>query len=68
MSVCGNCGAQITCNCQYRDTSDGRKACGNCIESYEIQLNAKRIEAAEVAKLNDRIINQYINNEKLPGS
>lgn len=35
MQVCGNCGAQITCNCQLRTASDGKTCCGNCIESYE---------------------------------
>lgn len=67
MSVCGNCGAQITCNCQYRDATDGRKVCANCVEFYEIQLNAQRLEAAQ-ATINNRILTQYLDNEKLPGS
>jgi hypothetical protein len=42
MSTCPNCGAQLTCGCQQRVASDGKKACGNCIVTYEQQLNAKR--------------------------
>ena len=42
MNNCPNCGAQITCGCQQRVASDGAKACGSCIVTYEQQLIAKR--------------------------
>ena len=38
MRNCPNCGAQITCGCQDRVASDGKKVCSNCLTSYEQQL------------------------------
>jgi hypothetical protein len=43
MRTCTNCGSQITCGCQDRVATDGKKACGSCIVTYEQQLNEKRI-------------------------
>ena len=42
MSTCPNCGAQLTCGCQQRVASDGKKACGSCIITYEQQLIVTR--------------------------
>lgn len=38
MRNCPNCGAQITCGCQDRVASDGKKLCSNCLTSYEQHL------------------------------
>lgn len=38
MRNCQNCGAQITCGCQDRVASDGKKVCSNCLASYEEHL------------------------------
>lgn len=38
MKTCTNCGASITCGCQERVASDGKKICSNCIALYEQQL------------------------------
>jgi hypothetical protein len=38
MNSCINCGAEITCGCQERIASDGKKICTNCIALYEQQL------------------------------
>ena len=38
MRNCPNCGAQITCGCQDRVASDGKKVCSNCVALYEQQL------------------------------
>lgn len=58
MSACPNCGAQITCGCQYRDTSDGKKVCSNCIEAYEQQVQQEKL-MAEQAK---SVLNTYLNS------
>jgi hypothetical protein len=57
MRICTNCGSQITCGCQDRTASDGRKVCSSCIVSYEQQLNAAR----NIQLIN---INASLNNEK----
>lgn len=38
MKSCTNCGATITCGCQERVASDGKKVCSNCVTLYEKQL------------------------------
>jgi hypothetical protein len=35
---CSNCQATISCGCQVRTASDGKKVCSNCLASYEQQL------------------------------
>jgi transcription elongation factor Elf1 len=40
MRNCPNCGAQITCGCQDRTASDGKRVCSNCVAYYEQQLAA----------------------------
>lgn len=40
MRSCPNCGAQITCGCQDRTASDGKRVCSNCVAFYEQQLAA----------------------------
>ena len=42
--VCLNCGAQITCSCQKRTTSDGKEVCQNCINDYE----AKKLRESQL--------------------
>ena len=42
MRTCTNCGSQITCSCQDRIATDGKKVCGSCIVTYEQQLIAQR--------------------------
>ncbi len=42
MRTCINCGSQITCGCQDRVATDGKKVCGSCIVTYEQQLIAQR--------------------------
>jgi hypothetical protein len=37
-STCSNCGAAITCGCQIKTASDGKKVCSNCIAIYEKQI------------------------------
>lgn len=58
MAVCPNCNAQINCGCQYRDTSDGKKVCSNCIEDYERQLQQNQLSAEQAAS----ILNTYLNS------
>ena len=38
MKTCINCGTQITCGCQERTATDGKKVCSNCVTLYEQQL------------------------------
>jgi transcription initiation factor TFIIIB Brf1 subunit/transcription initiation factor TFIIB len=38
MRTCPNCGSQITCGCQDRTASDGKKVCSNCVALYEQQI------------------------------
>jgi len=33
--TCLNCGATITCGCQIRTASDGKKVCSSCVVNYE---------------------------------
>lgn len=42
MAICPNCGAQLTCGCQQRTTSDGKQACQNCLGYYEQELAQKK--------------------------
>jgi hypothetical protein len=42
MRTCINCGSQITCGCQDRVATDGKKVCSSCVVTYEQQLIAKR--------------------------
>jgi hypothetical protein len=38
MRSCPNCGNQITCGCQDRIASDGKRVCSSCISFYEQEL------------------------------
>lgn len=45
MRTCTNCGTTITCGCQDRIASDGKKVCSKCSPSYEqllVQLKAAK--------------------------
>lgn len=35
---CSNCNAKLSCGCQQRVASDGRKVCSSCITNYENKL------------------------------
>jgi hypothetical protein len=37
-NTCLNCGSPISCGCQRRVASDGKKVCNNCIQLYEKML------------------------------
>lgn len=39
MKFCTNCGGQITCGCQERTASDGKKICSRCVTAYEQNLS-----------------------------
>jgi hypothetical protein len=41
MSICENCNAQLSCGCQKRTASDGKKCCDQCIKLYEEKLLAQ---------------------------
>jgi hypothetical protein len=38
MSICPNCGAQLSCGCQRRTASNGTQCCDTCIATYEANL------------------------------
>lgn len=39
MSVlCPNCKKKLSCGCQKRTASDGKKVCTNCLSSYEASI------------------------------
>lgn len=35
---CPNCNSSMTCSCQKKIASDGKKVCSNCISKYEASL------------------------------
>jgi PHP family Zn ribbon phosphoesterase len=45
MRTCTNCGSTITCGCQDRIASDGKKVCGNCLASYEDKMKLEALIA-----------------------
>ena len=45
MRTCTNCGSTITCGCQDRIASDGKKVCGNCLASYEAKIKLEALIA-----------------------
>ena len=52
MRTCSNCGSQITCSCQDRIATDGKKVCGSCIVSYEQKLIAQRnLDSQQTAEI-----------------
>lgn len=42
MAKCNNCGAIVGCSCQFRNASDGKQCCPNCIQAYEQKLAAAK--------------------------
>jgi hypothetical protein len=50
MRTCTNCGNTITCGCQDRIASDGKKVCSNCLAIYEQQLKDEALRAASTPK------------------
>lgn len=47
MKTCPNCGTTITCGCQDRVASNGAECCQSCINTYELELSARRSAAAQ---------------------
>lgn len=45
MRTCTNCGSTITCGCQDRIASDGKKVCGSCLASYEAKIKLEALIA-----------------------
>lgn len=35
---CSNCNSRLSCTCEQRTASDGKKVCSNCLSSYEHAL------------------------------
>jgi transcription elongation factor Elf1 len=44
MSTCPNCNKKLSCGCQMRTASNGRKVCTNCSTSYERSLKPQKVE------------------------
>ena len=47
MRTCTNCGNTITCGCQDRIASDGKKVCSNCLAIYEQQIKDEALRASK---------------------
>jgi hypothetical protein len=45
MRQCSNCNSSITCGCQDRVASDGKRVCANCITSYEAKIKLEALIA-----------------------
>jgi len=52
MAQCTNCGRTITCGCQERTASDGKKTCSSCNTQYEQTLQIINANKANEQKLN----------------
>lgn len=52
MAQCTNCGRAITCGCQERTASDGKKTCSSCNAQYEEVLKINAANQANQQKLN----------------
>ena len=39
---CPNCNKKLTCGCQSRIASDGKKVCTSCLSSYEANIKATK--------------------------
>ena len=42
MKTCQNCGSNITCGCQERVASNGKKVCSSCLSTYEQNLTKNK--------------------------
>lgn len=42
LPTCPNCGANITCGCQRKTSSDGKTVCTSCLNSYELSLKQSK--------------------------
>ena len=39
---CQHCNANLSCSCQERIASNGKKVCTNCVYSYDLQLKQQK--------------------------
>lgn len=53
MRTCTNCGSTITCGCQDRIASDGKRVCANCITSYEAKIKLEALIAQNNTRQNE---------------
>ena len=53
MRTCENCGSSITCGCQDRIASNGKRVCANCITSYEAQIKLEALIAQTTTTQNE---------------
>jgi hypothetical protein len=42
-TLCGNCGRKMSCGCQARTASDGKRVCTNCKSAYEAKIQRDKI-------------------------
>lgn len=47
MRTCTNCGATITCSCQDRIASDGKRVCSGCLASHEQKIKEEALAASK---------------------
>ena len=43
MTLCGNCKGKMSCSCQGRTASDGKKVCTRCKGAYEAKLKKDKM-------------------------
>jgi PHP family Zn ribbon phosphoesterase len=53
MRTCENCGSSITCGCQDRIASNGKRVCANCITSYEAKIKLEALIAQTNTRQNE---------------
>jgi PHP family Zn ribbon phosphoesterase len=53
MRTCENCGSSITCGCQDRIASNGKRVCANCITSYEAKIKLEALIAQTTTTQNE---------------
>lgn len=63
MRTCTNCGTTITCGCQDRIASDGKRVCSQCVVMYEQQLvyEQQLISMVNVQSINQNNVEQNEN-------
>lgn len=48
---CANCGTGLSCGCQQRQASDGRRCCSKCIGQYESVIKLRKTQTKVNAQL-----------------
>jgi hypothetical protein len=74
---CTNCGAKISCGCEYQIADDGTHCCDNCIDNYNLAMNlataiVETITTKKSKKKNESTIelpsgNDESSNDEEPG-